>query len=436
MGPSCHSAWKPLRSQALRVLLACGGWAACGCGRSPDGPAEGTKAPLPALDAAVLTIEPQRWPTIVRSQGSLIADEVSVVGSKVAGRVAQVHVDLGDPVRAGDPLVTLDEVEFRLQVEQAEAQLAQARSAVGLAPEQAVDQLDPQNSPPVRQERALLDEAQANLERAKRLRGLNAITQAELDQIAAASRVAEARHASAINAVHEKLALIGVRQAELSLARERLRDAVIRAPFDGLVQQRQVAPGAYVQVGNAIATVVRSDVLRFRGAMPERHAQALAVGQEVTLRIESVAEPRTVHVTRISPSLDLRSRSLLFEAAVPNSDRGLRTGLFAEAEVVIDPQARAIVVPGSSVVEFAGAEKVWKLVDGVAAEQEVLTGLRRPSGIEILHGLSAGDVILRDGRMGRVATIKPLPVPIGAEGIIGRRDGRPTTPESSGNGSE
>lgn len=392
--------WAPLCLAAFMI----------GCDPAAD-PSSSSKPGLSTIEAQVLVVQPQRWPTLVRSQGSLVADEVAVVGAKVAGRVAEVYVDLGTRVRANDPLVTLDQEEFRLAVEQAEAQLAQSRSAIGLKAGQAVEELDPESSPPVRQEKATWDEAKANLKRADRLRNEGAITDAEFDQMIAAEQVAEARYASALNSVHEKIALVGVRSAELALARERLDNTAIRAPFDALVQQRHVAPGAYVDVGDEIATLVRANPLRFRGTLPERHAQRLAIGQEVRLKIESIAEPRVVHVTRISPALDQLSRSLMFEAEVDNSDGSLRTGLFAEAEVVLVADAEAVVVPHSAVVEFAGAEKVWKVVDGVAAEQEVLTGTRRSEGIEILEGLKAGDVILREASDGQIAKVTPLSPP-------------------------
>ena len=386
----------------------CGALLPLGCGTSTETPSAATTQPVPTIEAELVRVQARSWPTIVRSQGNLVADEVAVVGAKVAGRVAEVHVDLGDFVRAGKPLAHLDQSEFLLEVAQAEAQLAQARSAVGLKPGDPVDQLDPESSPPVRQEQATWDEAKANLDRSTRLQTQGAITDSEYDQFVAAERVAEARYASALNSVHEKIALVGVREAELSLARDRLLDATIPAPFDALVQQRHVAPGVYVDVGDAVATMVRANPLRFQGTIPERHAQRLALGQEVRLKIESIAEPRTVRITRISPALDRLSRSLLFEAEVDNSDRRLRTGLFAEAEVVLDPDAEVLVVPASAVVEFAGAEKVWKVVDGRAAEQEVLTGGRRGEGIEIIEGLVTGDLILQDAAGGRIAKVQPM----------------------------
>jgi multidrug efflux pump subunit AcrA (membrane-fusion protein) len=128
------------------------------------------------------------------------------------------------------------------------------------------------------------------------------------------------------------------------------------------------------------------------------------------LKIESLAEPRRAEITRINPMLDQQSRSLAFEAEIDNSDQRLRTGLFAQAEIVVDPAAKSLVVPQTAIIEFAGAQKVWKVIDGVAAEHEVLTGQRRGEQREIIEGLSAGDIILTDAARGRIAKIRPTAV--------------------------
>ncbi|MFH1302414.1 MAG: hypothetical protein ABIK07_15240, partial [Planctomycetota bacterium] len=135
------------------------------------------------------------------------------------------------------------------------------------------------------------------------------------------------------------------------------------------------------------------------------------VGQPVELEIESLT-PKQSTVTRISPFLDQMSRSLLFEAVVDNSQHALRAGLFAEGQIIIDPDQKAIVVPMSAVVQFAGTEKVWKVVDGKVKIQEVLLGEQRGEQIRILEGLQPGDRILsnaREGRPGILADSKPLP---------------------------
>jgi RND family efflux transporter MFP subunit len=235
----------------------------------------------------------------------------------------------------------------------------------------------------------------------------NTVTQEEYDQAVAAEGAAEARHAAAINAVREKIALIQVRTSELNVAKQRLADTAIHAPFDGLVQQRQVAHGSFLQIGDPIMTLVRTGVVRFRGTVPERHAHRLALGQQVRLKIEGVAEPRIAQITRISPSVEESSRSLAFEALVNNADGSLRTGLFAEAEVVVDPNAQALIVPRTALIEFAGTEKVWKVVKGESREFVVRTARRTDQVVEVISGLSAGDEVLAKAVEGKVARVVP-----------------------------
>src|SRR5690606_10295820 len=168
-------------------------------------------------------------------------------------------------------------------------------------------------APPVLQEKALMEEARASVERARQLVPQKVITSEELQQREAAFRVAEARFKAALNGVDEKIALIGVRRAELALARKQLEDTVTIAPFDGVVQQRHVAAGVYLHVGDPIVTLVRTNPLRFRAGVPERQALEIEVGQHVTIQVEGQTDPTAARVTRISPSLDLSNRSLIIE---------------------------------------------------------------------------------------------------------------------------
>jgi RND family efflux transporter MFP subunit len=320
--------------------------------------------------------------------------------------VATVAVDLGDFVHEGDVLVRLEDEELRLQVQQAEAMLAQATAVIGLKPSDPLDMLDKEKSPPVRQEKSLMLEAKANLERTRQLHQQGAVPAADVEQRAALFAVAEARYLSALNSVDERIALVGVRRAELALAKEALAQARVLAPFSGFVQTRSTSPGAYVQVGDPVVTLVRSDPLRYRGSVPERHALRLQTGQEVQITVDGIAARLSARITRISPALDESNRSLTFEANVPNPDGQLRTGLFAEAEVIVDPNAVALAVPMSSVVEFAGVEKVWVVEDGMAREQPVTTGRRGHGAIEIVSGISAGALVLKQGNRGRSGPVQ------------------------------
>jgi len=206
------------------------------------------------------------------------------------------------------------------------------------------------------------------------------------------------------------MANITVQQTQLDLAREDLKNTELKATYPAVVQTRLVAPGSYIRMGDPLLVLVRIDQLRYRGTVPERLSPLLEVGQPIELKIESMP-PRTFKVTRISPFLDQLSRSLLFEALVDNPERELRAGLFAEGRIIVDPGQKAIVVPASSVVQFAGTEKVWKAVDGTVKMQEVLLGERRGDQIRILEGLQPGDIILQNAKEGRPGTLSAVQPP-------------------------
>ncbi len=362
---------------------------------APAKPAE-AKGPPPTISAIPAGL--RHWPLTVRLQGSLMGDENVVVGAKVAGRVKEVKVDTGSSVRQGDLLMTLENEDLDLRAKQAEAQLEQARAKLGLKPGEDDAKLDPARVPSVVQEEAIRNEARSNYERAQSLVSQKAISTEELQQRLATLEVAEARVLSALNGVDEQLAIVGVRQAELGVARQVRADADVRAPFDGLIQQRFVAPGAYLPVGQPVVSIVRIDPLRFRGGVPEREATRLRVGAKIRILPEGVPQPLEAELTRISPALEMASRALMIEADVPNPGARLRAGLFAEAEIVVDDTARTLALPASAISEFAGVEKVVAVSDGKAEERLIRTGRRREGWVEILQGIQVGDLIAADPR--------------------------------------
>lgn len=405
-----------------KILILIVGCALVGC-EKPKPTAMASKDAsknLETIKAEIRSIEPQTWPKIIRSQGSLMADDQAVIGSRVSGLVRETLVDVGDAVIPDQVLVTLDDSEFQLQLASAEAALLQSRALIGLQPGDPITKLDPLNAPPVREARATLEETRSRRERWQLLRGQNAVTEEEMQALLAAEKVADARYSSALNGVNSNIAQVAVRTAEVNLTKQRIRDSLIRAPFAGSVQQRLIAKGTFVQVGTPLLTIVRLDSLRFRGTIPERLATALQVGQVVSISIESIEEVLVANISRISPALDMSSRSLTFEALVDNSDGRLRAGLFAEAEVIIDAQAKAVVIDEFSLVEFAGSQKVWRVVNGVAKEQIVRPGRRSGGRIEIADGLKEGDQILVQGSIGRAAKIENISNSPGIAKDLGR----------------
>ncbi len=376
-----------------------------GCSET-EGIAAPPRSTAETFRARVIEVAEREWPREVATQGNLVADETAVVGAKVAGRIEEVAVDLGDYVEAGTVLASLDRREFEERVRQAEAELAQGAPAVGIDRYETDIELDVHASPIVVEQKALWDQARSDRDRAFALRGREVASDAEYVAAVTAEQAARARHASAINSVHEMIALARVRTAQLELEKRELEDAVIRAPFDGRIQDRHVSPGTYVQLGDRVVTLIRDDPLRYRGTVPEPYAPSLELGQRVRLRVETGPELPELTITRISPAIDPFSRSLLFEALLPNPGHAIQAGQFAQGEVVLDQSRRAIAVPRSAIVEFAGTQKVWKVVDGRAVEQPIEMGVKRGDLVEIVRGLEPGDRVLLDGSEGRSAKVE------------------------------
>ena len=369
---------------------------------------------LPTIEAQTLTVQLQPWPQIVRAQGTLQADQISVVAAEVEGRIKQLHVDIGDRVERGQLLAELDPTDYQLMVQQSLARLTQAKSAIGLGADESVDQLNPENAPPSREAKAVWDEAIQQVTRLQQLAEQNAVAQVDLDAALAAERVAEARYASALNGVGEKIAMIRLQQAEVDIAEKQLADTTIVAPLDGRIQSRDVAIGNYVSGGQSLFSVAVTRTLRYQASVPERYASQLRIGQQVCIRGIPALENRPVQIDRIAAMLDPQGRSLRFECMVDNSDEAIRAGVFAESEVTIDVAEDAIVLPASAVRRFAGLDKVWKVTDSVAREVIVRVGRRTEKSAEIIGGLEAGDIVLVDAEVGQFAVVTP-PEP-------GRRD--------------
>src|SRR2546422_3865808 len=228
---------RPLIAIALCVLLdVCPGGSTAG--------AEEPKSKAPAPREVKVTPAAERaLARTVSATGTLAADDQVVLGTKVAGRLAEISVDLGTRVRRGQMIGRLDQSDFKLRVDQAEAALQQARVRLGLAPTGADERVDPEQTAIVRQARAMLDDARLTRDRSVKLMEMELIARAQLDSVEASLQVAEARYQDALEEVRNRQAIIAQRRSELDLARQQLADTVIVSPLDGAVSLKQASVG-------------------------------------------------------------------------------------------------------------------------------------------------------------------------------------------------
>ena len=348
----------------------------------------------PAREVRVVPAGARTLPLAVTATGTLAAEDQVTLSAKVPGRVERIDVDLGSRVRRGQPIAQLDQTDFKLRVEQAEAALQQARVRLGLSPAGQEETVEPEKTAIVRQARAVLDEARLTRDRSIKLLEQQLIARAQLDTAEANLQVAEGRNQDALEEVRNRQAVLAQRRSELQLARQQLIDTVVLAPVDGAVSQRQASRGEFLAAGAPMATLVRIHPLRLRVAVPEREAMSVRTGHLVRLTIDGDPAVYTGRVVRLAPIVQELNRTLAVEAEVPNERGALRAGAFARAEIITDASQTIVTVPATALIVFAGVEKVLVVRGGKTAEVRVQSGRRLGEDVEIVDGLKGGEPVV------------------------------------------
>ncbi|HWN07725.1 MAG TPA: efflux RND transporter periplasmic adaptor subunit [Pyrinomonadaceae bacterium] len=331
----------------------------------------------------------------VTANGTLAAFDQSTAAAKVAGRLSTISVDLGSVVRRGQMVAQVEQSDYRLRVQQAEAGLAQARARVGLSPDGKDDSVTPEQTGTVRQARAVLDEAKVSRDRSAALVQQGIVARSEFDTVDAAYKVAVSRYQDAIEEIRNRQALVAQRRSELSLARQQLADTAVYAPIDGIVQEKRASVGEYLAAGAPVVDIVRMNPLRLRAEVPERDSGMVRFGQNVRVSVEGDGRIYVGQIKRLSPVITQLNRMLMVEADVQN-DGNLRPGSFAKAEIVTNDAKMAVTVPNNAIVTFAGIEKVIVVQNGKALEKPITTGRKSGDWTEILAGVNVGDQVIVD----------------------------------------
>ena len=381
--------------------------AGLGCSREKSSTRAANAAPGERKIAVAATqVEGQEVQRTVQIVGTLIAQEEVTLGTEVPSTVAKILVDMGDRVQVGQVVIKLDEREARLEVERLSASLQAARESLGRS-----QQVLESGRANVERSQAVLADARINLKRFEGLFGEGAISasqrdsaQTQFDVAVASLRVSEAQYESDRASVKNAEASVVQATAALDIARKRLQDTDVASPITGVVRKRLVNVGETVKEKTPLMSLVATNALKLQGDVPERFAPQISVGRAV--RVEVEAYPDQTHpgtITRVSPAVDVESRSFQVEASVPNPKGLLKPGFFAKASILVGAERNVPFVPEEAVASFAGIVKVYAIVDGKAEERRVKTGVRRDGRVEILDGVKVGETVATSS-LGQLAT--------------------------------
>jgi RND family efflux transporter MFP subunit len=341
---------------------------------------------------AVRALQVQAEPVARRVElvGTLEGQQEVTVSSEVAARVVAIHADLGDRVEAGQVLIELDPTEFHLAVERQQAVLGEVLARLGMGKEDAPVP-EPAQVSGVRRAAAELAEARSNYERGKTLLAEGVVSQQLYDNVEARYRIAEANYTAAVQEVRNLVARLENLRAELGIAREKLSDTHISAPFAGTVRERLVEVGQYVKEQTPVISLATTNPLKLRAEVPERWFPYVKPGAAVEVTVEAYpGESFPGRVERVARAVNPQSRTVALEAQVANPQERLRPGLFARARLVTSRTDAIVRVPASAVVSFYGVQKVYAIENGEIRERVVKLGDRFGDTVEVTEGLAAG----------------------------------------------
>lgn len=281
----------------------------------------------------------------IRALGSLQSDEAVQIASEIAGRILEIPFKEGQPVKAGDVIVRLDEALAAADLVDAKARLAFA---------------------------------EANNERARTLSRTGNVTGRTRD---------------------EALSNFETANAAVELAQTRLAKHTLIAPFAGVAGVRSVSVGAFVPIGSAIVNIEKIDALKVDFKVPEIYLQKIQVGQKIEVTVDAIADKTfDGEIYAINPLIDVNGRALQVRARLANTAMTLRPGLFARIVIKGLTTRDVTVVPESAVVPRGSESVVYRVENGKAVESIVRLGERKDAEVEILEGLDANATVVVAGQ--------------------------------------
>lgn len=308
---------------------------------------------IPPEAVASAKVQASEWRQVQPAIGTVVAVHGATLGVELNGTVREIAFDSGASVKRGALLVRFDTSTEEAQLAGAEAEAQLARIA---------------------------------RDRARSLRQADANSQADLDAAEARAKQAEA-------------AVAGLRAA--------IAKKTIRAPFDGRLAIRQVEVGQSVQPGTPIATIQSVDPIYADFWLPQQALTALKSGQKIRMRTDTFPEATwDGEIATVNTEVDAATRNVRVRAVFKNADGRLRPGMFVNLEVLSTKERAVLLVPATAVLFAPFGDSVYAIEEGkdpsgnptaVARQKFVRLGERRGDFVEVLSGLSAGEVVVSGG---------------------------------------
>ena len=339
---------------AMALLLVLTTASACNRDEARAEPAANNAVVVGPENIAVVRLQDVR--TGPSLSGSLQPEQDATVRAELSGAVVQTYADVGQRVAAGAVLARLDDRAIRDSYLSAQTSVTTAQNSYNVA--------------------------RRDLERAETLNKAGAIADRDVELARNAATAASAQLANA--------------RAILANAAKQLGYTQIRAPFSGVISQRQASAGDVVSPGAALFTVVNPASMRLEASVPANQLTSIRVGLPVEFSVTGYPNRLFAgRITRVSPTADPTTRQVQIVATIPNAGNTLVGGLFAEGRVASETRS-APVAPVTAVDERGLRPFAMRVKNGRVERVEVQLGIRDEANeiVEIRVGLTPGDTVL------------------------------------------
>ena len=352
------------------------------CWQRSGGKGEAQSGPARAAVVAVAKVTREDLAQTLTMTAEFRPYQQAALHAKIAGFLQSISVDVGDHVREGQAIAQLDVPELKNDLEKASATLR--------ASEQEVLRAE-----------ANYNEAYLSSQRLQGVAKQNAklVAEQELDAV-------QAKEASAAGTLDAAKQRVQECQAELGKVRSMITYTTITAPFDGVITRRYVDTGALVPAGTSssaqmpVVDIAEHKRLRLTFPVPESAVALVNVDARVRITVEAVGVTIEGRVSRFSGKVDRATRTMSTEVDIDNADGRLKPGMYASVALVVHASKAAVTVPvqGIAVGEKPGALVVSK--SGTVELRPVKLGLQTPAKVEVLSGLSPGEMVIVGSRSG------------------------------------
>ncbi len=393
---------------------------------------DGTNSGAPPVRVEV--VKPQRRPLTktLRIPATLLPGEAADLYAKTSGYVATIVVDIGSRVGKGDALVTIDVPEMLDELNQARAVREAKRAKVG-----ALEAKVAQAHSMIATARAEVRRSTAHRElwtitvnRKKELLEAQAIPDQDFDEARSRLAMAEAEVQNAEATVASTKAQKRAVEADVAVARSQvaveeanvarlntlMKYATIRAPFDGIITERMVDPGAFVRsaadgAAFALLTIANISYIRLVLEIPEIDAPYVRIGTEVEIDVKALKDKRVkATVTRTAVALKADTRTMRVEVDLDNPTGRLAPGMYAQVSVRLEFKAEAMVIPSKAIRVRDKKQSVLVVEGAVAQTKPVTIGYDDGIWAEITGGLSGNEriIIAAGGTIGPGAPVRAV----------------------------